>query len=75
MAMFKFKNTSAACVRAKKEESHHREELKNAMAKTETVEHGVIVDNWMHLVASTVEPLIDVLPEEIVKKGGRPWEL
>ena len=44
-------------------------------AKTETVEHGVIVDNWMHLVASTVEPLIDVLPEEIVKKGGRPWEL
>ena len=43
--------------------------------KTETVEHGAIVGNWMHLVTSTVEPLTDVLPEEIVKKGGRPWEL
>ena len=24
--------------------------------KTETVEHGAIVENWMHLVTSTVEP-------------------
>ena len=34
-----------------------------------------IVENWMHLVMSTVEPLTDVLPEEIVRKGGRLWEL
>ena len=44
-------------------------------AKTETVEHGAIIENWMHLVTSTVEPLADVLPEEVVEKGGRPWEL
>ena len=43
--------------------------------KTETVEHGAIVKNWMHPVMSTVESLADVLLEEIVKKGGRPWEL
>ena len=43
--------------------------------KTETVEHGAIVENWMHLVTSTVEPPTDILPEEIVKKDGRPWEL
>ena len=24
--------------------------------RTETVEHGAIVENWMHLVMSTVEP-------------------
>ena len=24
--------------------------------KTETVEHGAIVENWMHLVTSTVKP-------------------
>ena len=41
----------------------------------ETTEHGAIVENWMNLVTSTVEPLTDVLPEEIVRKGGRPWEL
>ena len=28
------------------------------------MEHGAIVENWMNLVTSTVEPLTDVLPEE-----------
>ena len=61
-------------------EYEHRHTLERSReiapsTKTETGEHGVIVDNWMHLVASTVEPLIDVLPEEIVKMGDRLWEL
>ena len=44
--------------------------------KTKTMEHGVIVENWMHLVARTAErSLTDELPDEIVKNDGRPCEL
>jgi len=38
-------------------------------------EHGEIVENWMGFVNEVVEPLADLLPEHIVKKNGRPWEL
>jgi len=37
--------------------------------------HRAVVENWMDFVAEVVEPLADVLPEQIVKKNGRPWEL
>jgi len=38
-------------------------------------DHRTIVENWMSFVNEVVEPLVDVLPEHIVKKNGRPWEL
>jgi len=38
-------------------------------------DHRTIVENWMSFVNEVVEPLADVLPEYIVKKNGRPWEL
>ena len=38
-------------------------------------EHWEIVENWVGFVNEVVEPLTDLLPEHIVKKNGRPWEL
>jgi hypothetical protein len=35
----------------------------------------IIVEIWMNYVNQVVEPLANVLPEEIVKYKGRPWEL
>jgi len=32
----------------------------------------IIVENWMNYPHHVVEPLVDVLPEEIVKHKGRP---
>jgi len=35
----------------------------------------MVVENWMGFVDEVVEPLADALPEQILKKNGRPWEL
>jgi len=32
----------------------------------------IIVENWMNYAHQVVEPLVDVLPEEIEKHKGRP---
>ena len=34
--------------------------------------HREVVDNWMGHVRGIIEPLADELPEQIVKKKGRP---
>jgi hypothetical protein len=35
----------------------------------------MVIENWMGFVEDVVEPLMDTLPEQILKKNGRPWEL
>ena len=35
----------------------------------------MVVENWMGFLEEVVEPLADALPEQILKKNGRPWEL
>jgi hypothetical protein len=35
----------------------------------------MVIENWMGFVEEVVEPLMDTLPEQILKKNGRPWEL
>jgi hypothetical protein len=42
---------------------------------TAVSEHQETIENWMSHVCETIAPLTDILPEEIVKKHGRPWEL
>jgi len=32
----------------------------------------MVVENWMGFVDEVVEPLADALPEQILKKNGRP---
>jgi hypothetical protein len=50
----------------------------HAMAKDDHMTQDarlMVVENWMGFVEEVVEPLADALPEQILKKGGRPWEL